>query len=74
MMSKKCAHPQISIHSVSQRAPLNLNVNYVSVMKYTCTYQISYKTEIVRVFIACTYFIYLFIYTMFNEGGTISYK
>ena len=39
MMSKKSEHPKISIHSASQRAPLNLNVNYVTVMKYTCTYQ-----------------------------------
>ena len=60
-MSKKCAHPQISIHSVSQRAPLNLNVNYVSVMKYTCTYQISYKTEISKSFYSMHLF-YLFIY------------
>ena len=33
----KSAHPKISIHLVSQRAPLNLNVNYVTVMKYTST-------------------------------------
>ena len=45
MMSKKSAHPKIAIHLASQRAPLNLNVNYVT-MKYTCTYQLSYKTEI----------------------------
>ena len=50
MMSKKSAHPNISIHSVSQRAPLNLNVNYVTVMKYTCTYQISYQAEIFKSF------------------------
>ena len=49
-MSKKSAHPKISIHSASQRAHLNLNVNYVSVMKYTCTYQNSYKTEIFKSF------------------------
>ena len=54
MMSKKSAHPKISIHSASQRAPLNLNVNYVTVMKFTCTYQISYKTEMFKTFIACT--------------------
>ena len=48
MMSKKSAPPKISIHSASQKAPLNLNVNYVTVMKYTCTYQISYKTEIFK--------------------------
>ena len=46
MMSKKSDHPKISIYSASQRAPLHLNENYVTVMKYTCTYQISYKTEI----------------------------
>ena len=34
MMSKKSAHPKFSIHSGSQRAPLNLNVNFVTVMKY----------------------------------------
>ena len=50
MMSKKSAHPKISIHSASQRATLNLNVNYVTLMKYTCTYQISYKTEILKSF------------------------
>ena len=49
-MSKKCAHSQILFHSASQRAPLNLNVNYVTVMKYTCTYHISYKTEIFKSF------------------------
>ena len=32
------------------KAPLNLTVNYVSVMKYTCIYQISYKTEIFKAF------------------------
>ena len=47
-MSKKSAHPKIRIHSASQRSPLNLNVNYVTVMKYTFTYQISYKTEIFK--------------------------
>ena len=46
----KSAHPKISIHSASQRAPLNLNVNYVTLMKYTRTYQISYKTEISKSF------------------------
>ena len=49
MMSKK-VRVQILMHSASQRAPLNLNVNYVTVMKYTCTYQISYKTEIFKSF------------------------
>ena len=46
----KSAPLKISIHSASQRVPLNLNVNYVTVMKYTCTYQISYKTEIFKSF------------------------
>ena len=46
----KSAHPEISIQSASQRAPLNLNVNYITVMKYTCTYQLSYKTEILKSF------------------------
>ena len=46
----KNAPTKISIHSTSQRASLNLNVNYVTVMNYTCTYQISYKTEIFKSF------------------------
>ena len=37
----KSAHPKCSIHSASKRVPLNLNANYVTVMKHTCTYQIS---------------------------------
>ena len=44
-MSKK-----VRIQKFQQRAPLNLNVNYVTVMKYTCTYQISYRTEIFKCF------------------------
>ena len=47
---KKSAHPKISIHSAAQTAPLNLNVKYVTVIKYTCSYQISYKTEIFKNF------------------------
>ena len=43
MMSKKLAHPIIPIHPASQRSPLNLNVNYVTVMKYTYTYEILTK-------------------------------
>ena len=50
MMSKKSVPPKTLIHSASQRAPLNLYVNYVTVIKYTCTYQISYKTEIFKNF------------------------
>ena len=38
----------MSVNSASQRAPLNLNVNYVNVMRYTCIYQISYNTEIFK--------------------------
>ena len=57
MMSKKSAHPKISIHSASQRAPLNLNVNYVTVMKYTCTYQVSYKTEIFKSFYSMHFYL-----------------
>ena len=38
------------IFSAIQRAPLNSNVNYVTVIKYTCTCQISYKTEIFKSF------------------------
>ena len=38
----------------SQRAPLNFNVIYVTVMKYTCTYKINYKTGIfLRASIEC---------------------
>ena len=37
MMSKKSAPPKISFYSASQRAPLNLNVNYVTVIRYTRT-------------------------------------
>ena len=59
IMSKKCAHPQVSIHSASQRAPLNLYVNYVTVMKYTCTYQISYKTEIFKSFYSMHFYLAL---------------
>ena len=50
MMSKKSAPPKFSFYSVSKRVPLNLNVNYVTVRKYTCAYQISYKTEIFKSF------------------------
>ena len=57
MMSKKSAHPKISIYSVSQRAPLNLNVNYVTVMKYTCTYQLSYKTDIFKNFYSMHFYL-----------------
>lgn len=32
----------------SQREPNNFNVNYVTITRYTCTYQISYKTGIFR--------------------------
>ena len=57
MMSKKSAHLNISIYSVSQRAPLNLNVNYVTAMKYTCTDQISYKTEIFKNFYSLHFYL-----------------
>ena len=57
MMLKKSAYPKISIHSASQRAPPNLNVNYVSVMKYTCTYQFSYKTEIFKNFYSMHFYL-----------------
>ena len=57
MMSKNNAHPKISIHSGSQRAPLNLNVNYVAVIMYTCTYQISYKTEIFKSFYSMHFYL-----------------
>ena len=56
MMSKKM-RIKFSIHSASQRAPLNLNVNYDTVMKYTCTYQISYKTEIFKSFYSMHFYL-----------------
>ena len=59
MMSKKSTHPKSSIHSASQRAPVNLNVNHVTVMKYTCTYQISYKTELFKNFHTMHFYLYL---------------
>ena len=61
MMSKKGAHPKILIHSASQRAPLNVNVNYVTAMKYTSTYQISYKTEIFKSFYSMHFYLDLFL-------------
>ena len=57
MMSKDKVHPKISIHSATQRAPLNLNENYVTMMKYTCTYQISYKTEIFKSFYSMHFYL-----------------
>ena len=57
MMSKKSAHPKISIHLASQRPPLNLKVNYVTVITYTCTYQISYKTEIFKNFYSLHFYL-----------------
>ena len=59
MVSKKSAHPKNSIYSASQRVALNLNVNYVTVMKYTGTYQISYKTEIFKSFNSMHFYLYL---------------
>ena len=56
-MSKKSADPKISIHLASQTAPLNFNVNYVTVMKYTCTYQSSYKTEIFKRFYSMHFYL-----------------
>ena len=61
MKSKKSALPNISIHSASQRVPMNLNVNYVTVMKYTCTYQISYNTEIFKRFDSMHFYLDLFL-------------
>ena len=46
---KMCTSKNIN-YSASQRAPLNFNVNYITVVKYTCTYQISYKAEIFNSF------------------------
>ena len=53
----KGAHPKISIHSAKQRAPLNFNVNYVTVIKYTYTYQFSYKTEIFKIFYSMHFYL-----------------
>ena len=36
---------------------LNLNVNYGTVMKYTCTYQISDKTEIFKNFYSMHFYL-----------------
>ena len=48
-MSKKSVHPKISIYSASQRASLNSNVKYITVMS------ILVHTKILtRSFIACT--------------------
>ena len=47
-------HLKILTNSALQREPLNLNVNYVTVMKYTCTYQILTRLEYLRVCIAST--------------------
>ena len=54
-MSKMCTFKNFN-YSASQRAPLNFNVNYVTVVKYTCTYQISTKLKLkyLRAFTACT--------------------
>ena len=57
MMSNKSAHQKISIHSASQRAPLNLNVNSITVMKCTFTYQISYNTEIFKSFYSMHFYL-----------------
>ena len=72
MMSEKSAYPKISIHSVSQRAPLNLNVNYVTVMKYTCSYQISYKTEICKNFYSMHFYLDLLLIKYAYYVGFIS--
>ena len=54
---KKCASKHFNSFSLAQRAPLNLNVNYVTVMRYTCTYQISYKTEIFKSFYSMYFYL-----------------
>ena len=54
---QKGAHPKISIHSALQIAPLKWNVNYVTVMKHTCTYQISYKTKIFKNFYSMHFYL-----------------
>ena len=72
MMSKKSAHPNLSIHSASQRAPLNLNVNHVTVMKYTCTYQFSYKTELLKTFYSMHFFLDLLMIKYAYYVGFIS--
>ena len=59
MMSKNSAHPKISIYSATQKAPLNLNVNYDTVKKYTFTYQFSYKTEIFKKFYSMHFYVNL---------------
>ena len=54
MMSRECAHPKISIHSVSQRAPLNSNVNYVTVIRILVHTKFLTRLKYLRAFIACT--------------------
>ena len=61
MVSKKSSHPKVSIHSASKRALLNLNVNYVTVLEYTCTNKISYKTEITKSFYSMHFYLDLFL-------------
>ena len=36
---------------------MNLNVNYITVMKYPCTYQTSYKTEIFKNFYSMHFYL-----------------
>ena len=71
-MSKKSARPKSSIHSASQRAPLNLNVNYVTVMKYNFKYQISYKTEIFKSFYSMHFYLDLLLIKYAYYVGFIS--
>ena len=46
-MPKKCASKNFNSFNLTE-STTEFNVNYVTVMKYTCTYQISYKTEIFK--------------------------
>ena len=68
----KSVQQKISIHSASQRAPLNLNVNYVTVMKYTCTYQFSNKTELFKNFYGMHFYLDLLANILAFNVGFIS--
>ena len=56
-MSKKVLIQKFQFIQPHKEHPLNLNVNYVTVMKYTCTYQISYKTEIFKSFYSMHFYL-----------------
>ena len=56
MSLNKCSSKNFDSFSLT-RAPLNWNVNYVTVMKYTRTYQISYRTEMFKSFYSMHFYL-----------------